>query len=229
MTRVLRMGPGDRLEVVNGRGACFEAVVDRLEAGGVRVLLERPGDTLPDPPLRIILLQAVLKAGPMDLVIQKTSELGVERILPFYSERTVVRLEGNRVASRLEHWRNIGIAAAKQSRRSRPVDVEAPLELVDLVSKLAGFPATRLGLWEKESARSLKDVLQKAPPATDCIGAIGPEGGFTCEEIDLLEQAGFSIVSFGPRILRAETAATALVAILMYEWGDLNPVCDPGA
>ncbi len=222
MSKVLRMKPGDRLILMDSHGLRY---ISRIESGSsrqVRVLLEEP---LPAPPLRpwkITLCQAVSKSQAMDYVIQKTSELGVDRIVPFISDRSVVRLEPHRLPNKMRHWNEIAISSAKQCGRAIPAKIEAPLPFSDLMKEGGQRQTAKVILWEAEESVGLSRVLKGAPAAGEFVAVIGPEGGFTGDEIAMAKQAGFVSVSLGSRILRSETAATALVAIAQYELGDLG-------
>jgi len=219
--KVLRMGPGDRLVIMDGRGALFQAVIQSATRQEVTVIPKSP---LPHPlrsPVEIILCQALLKSDSMDYLIQKTSELGVDAIFPFFSQRTIVRVDNGRFANRLRRWNEIGKSAAKQSGRTAPVRLTAPYSFEDLTEKWKIEKGLKAILWEGERKRDLKSLLKDSPPADRFIGIIGPEGGFAGEEVEIAEDAGFIPVSLGNRILRSETAAVTMAAIVQYERGDL--------
>jgi 16S rRNA (uracil1498-N3)-methyltransferase len=239
MTRVLRMGRGDRFILMDGKGARFRAIIESAGRGEVQVTLEKP---LPQPlpsPIEITLGQALLKSRAMDYVIEKTSELGVHRILPFSSERTVVKLNKERFENKRQHWREIAHSAAKQSDRKVPVEIGLLSSFEDLVGSSRAEDVLKVILWEGEMATDLKGVLKRSPPFTTTLpspsrggrvwegvkkflGIVGPEGGFSEKEVRAATEAGFVSVSLGQRVLRAETAAITIVAIVQYEWGDLS-------
>jgi 16S rRNA (uracil1498-N3)-methyltransferase len=222
MVKVLRMAPGDRLMLMDGGGARFQAVIQSATRREVTVRLEKPLPSPPPSPVEIILCQALLKSDPMDYLIQKTSELGVDAIFPFFSQRTIVRLEEERFAHRLRHWNEVGRSAAKQSGRIAPALIAAPAGLEALTAKWRTESGLKAILWEGEGKRDLKALLRDSSRTARFIGIIGPEGGFAREEVEMAEKAGFIPVSLGDRILRAETAAMAMVAVVQYEWGDLG-------
>ncbi len=222
MTRVLRMGRGDRFILMDGKGARFQALVLSAGRREVLVTLEK---ALPQPtpsPVEITLCQALLKSRAMDYVIEKTSELGVNRIFPFSSERTVIRLNREKSANKRRHWREIAQGAAKQSNRSAPAEIGPLSSFGELVAKCPQENALKVILWEEEGERNLKDLLKASPPLKKFIGMLGPEGGFSQEEVRAAREAGFTSVSLGQRVLRAETAAITMVAVVQYEWGDLS-------
>ena len=222
MTRVLRMGPGDRFILMDGKGARFQAVIESAGRRELLVALEKPLAQPPSSPIEITLCQALLKSRAMDYVIEKTSELGVHRVLPFSSERTVVRLNKERFAKKRLRWREIAHGAAKQSDRKAPVELGPLSSFEELVGRCRAENALKVILWEEEGATDLKGVLRGSPTVKKFIGIVGPEGGFSQEEVQAAGEAGFVSVSLGQRVLRAETAAITMVAIIQYEWGDLS-------
>ena len=219
--RVLRMRAGDSLILMDRKGARFQSRIESVRGEEVSVLLEKPVPAPPESPAEIILCQALLKARAMDFVIEKASELGVHQIVPFVSQRTVVRLDHDQPSTRLRHWREIAVNASKQSNRARPPEVAIPCTLPALVEQWRDEAALKVILWEDEKSQDLKALLRGSAPLKTVVGIIGPEGGFSVDEVNRVRQGGFSSVSLGRRVLRAETAALTLLAVLQYEWGDL--------
>ncbi len=223
ISKVLRMRPGDRFILMDGKGARFRAVIEAVSSRDVSARLEM---RMPDPspsPVTIIVCQAVLKSRSMDYLVQKTSELGVERICLFFSERTVPRFDPERLSKKMRHWEEIAISAAKQCGRAVPVKIDMPGSFGALLKKYRGMDAMKVILWEEERSGSLKMFLRSSPrlPGT-FVGIVGPEGGFSREEIRSATDAGFVSACLGERILRAETAAITLAAIVQYELGDFE-------
>jgi 16S rRNA (uracil1498-N3)-methyltransferase len=222
ISRVLRMNKGDHFILMDGKGDRFEAVI---ESSGHQELLVRLERVLPKPlppSVEISLCQALVKSRAMDYLIEKSSELGVNEIIPFFSERTVIRLAQAMAADRVRRWRGIAQSAAKQSDRMKPAELSLPVSFRELMDKWRHDDDMKVILWEKEESTDLKKLLRASPSSTRFIGMVGPEGGFSKMEIDMAKKAGFRPVSIGRRILRAETAAITLVAIVQYEWGDLG-------
>jgi len=220
--KVLRMGPGDRVAITDAGGARFQGIIQSATSQDVTVIPEKPFPSPPPSPVQIVLCQALLKSGPMDYLVQKTSELGVDAVFPFSSKRTIVRIPAERSENRLRHWYDIAKSAAKQSGRAAPASIAAPSTVEDLMDKWKAEESLKVLLWEGEGRRDLKTLLRNASRTKRFIGMIGPEGGFTGEEVEMAESAGFMPVSLGERILRAETAAIVMVALVQYEWGDLG-------
>jgi 16S rRNA (uracil1498-N3)-methyltransferase len=203
-------------------GARFVAVIEELSLHHVRVTIERPIPP-PDPsPLYITLCQALLKSNPMDLVVEKTSELGVDHIVPYVADRTVVKVDAERSRGKLRHWQEIAQSAAKQCDRPMPAEIDPIHSFDELLARLRQDSGLKILLWEQEDARDLKDLLRATPPTRGVFALVGPEGGFTVREMKEACHAGCVSVSLGRRILRAETAAISVVMILQYEWGDLH-------
>ncbi|MCD6561664.1 MAG: 16S rRNA (uracil(1498)-N(3))-methyltransferase [Deltaproteobacteria bacterium] len=221
IARVMRMRRGDRFVLMDRKGTRFLALIESSSPHEVRVSLIKPLPMPPPSPVKISLCQSILKSQSMDCLIQKTSELGVDYIFPFSSERTVVRLKEDRFANRLKHWREIARSSAKQSDRGVPAEIGPPSSFIALMEKHAVSDSFKVILWEREDSRDLK-MLLKASSVKTITGIVGPEGGFTLNEIELARDADFIPVSLGKRILRSETAAITMVAIIQYEFGDLS-------
>jgi 16S rRNA (uracil1498-N3)-methyltransferase len=223
MTTVLRMSPGDRMILLGKAGERFQAVIEETTRHHVLVHLENP---LPSPepsPVHITLCQALVKSHRMDLLVEKTSELGVNRVLPYLAERTVVQVDESKGHSKVKRWQEIARSAAKQSDRGTPAEIGPLYSFKEMLAVLSAESAMRILLWERQGIRSLRDLLRSNSPVARVIAMVGPEGGFTEREVKETGEAGFVSVSLGSRILRAETAAISLVAIIQYEWGDLSP------
>jgi len=207
LIRVLRARVGQEFDIV------AEGVVRRGQVSAIGE--ERVAFTLGDAvsseaaSVDLTLLLAVFKFDRMEWAIEKVTELGVARIIPVIARRTDAHL-ASAAMKRAERWRRIVVQAAEQSRRTRPPELTDPMKLRDA----AALPAAlRVVLSEAEQETSLKDVVAANQNASEVLLAIGPEGGWTEDELELLHKAGWISVSLGPTILRAETAAIAAVAI----------------
>lgn len=220
--KVLRMVRGDRFILMDRTGNRYAAAIESVDGSEVLVNLTEKlqGPAMND--LDITLCQAVLKSGPMDYLIEKTSELGITRIMPFASERTVVKINSDNASNKIRRWREIAVSATKQSDREAPADILSPVTFADILQHGQDTGSLKVILWEREDSRDLKELLKASRPGYYFVGMVGPEGGFSAGEVDAATQAGFIPVSLGRRILRAETAAITLVAIVQYEWGDLS-------
>ena len=219
LVRVLRLQPGDACVLFNGDGHDYDA---RITAAGKRsVDAEIVGVRVVDneSPLRITLVQGVARGEKMDLILQKATELGIAAIVPVSSERSEVRLEGDRVDKRVAHWRSVVASACEQSGRACVPAVAAPLPLQ---SALAQLPATTSGrfLLDPEASQSIATMM--LPANAECVLAVGPEGGWSRRDREILREAGFAGLRLGPRILRTETAGLAAIAALQARFGDFT-------
>jgi 16S rRNA (uracil1498-N3)-methyltransferase len=209
---VLRLGPGAPVEVFDGEGNSYEAV---LEPGALRIV--RPLAT-GGRGLDVWVAHAIPKADNLDLVVQKATELGATRIVPLQAERSVPRLDAERGEARAGRWRRIAQEAARQCGRSDVPPIDPPRSLADLC---AALEPDRRGLLLDPEERALR-LSQAARGAARLCLVIGPEGGFSAEERTLAHARGISSVSLGPLVLRTETAALAALAVVRHVHGDLG-------
>mgnify|MGYP000600315290 CR=1 FL=1 len=218
---VLRLRRGDRVICFDGEGREYEGVLESLSSAQAEVRIEKVRELKKESPLRITLAQSLIRSRKMDLVVQKCTELGIFRLIPVRTERSLVRLEGAKCRARQGRWQRKAEEAAKQSGGVKVPMIEEVADFYSLLDRVRDFD---LGIipWEEErEAGSLKKALTKGQPRPENILLlIGPEGGFTLQEVAEAGKAGLLPVSLGPRILRAETAAIATVAIIAYELGD---------
>jgi 16S rRNA (uracil1498-N3)-methyltransferase len=222
ISRVLRMKRGQDIVILDGKGQSFESTIERVSHKEVTVKVKR---RLPPPPsssIGINLCQALIKSHAMDYVIQKVTELGVDSIHPFLSERTVIRIDSTRTTAKMDRWTEIIKSACRQSNRAALPSLETPLPFQQMIAQAPEKKTLKILLWENEDRVDLKKILKFTSPLPHIYAVVGPEGGFTPNEINLARESGFHIISLGDRILRAETAAVSLVSIIQYEWGDLN-------
>ena len=224
---VLRLEPGAKLILFNGRGGEFSAVMTHVGRAGALVIIEKHMTIDRESSLSITLAQAICASEKMDWIVQKAVELGVSRIQPLAARLSVVRLSGERVEKRLNHLRKVVIAACEQCGRNRIPEVLSPAPLQDwLGQQIMHFknplrnaaPDTRFMLspTANEGLRYYPRILE-IPVVTLLVG---PEGGFTQEEEAVALKAGFLPLRLGARILRTESAALAAVAAMQARWGD---------
>lgn len=215
LVRVLRLGEGDACVLFNGDGADYDAtlVAAGKRSAEVRVIGRR--DLANESLLRLQLAQAVARGEKMDWILQKATELGVSSIMPVFTERTEVKLDGERSEKRQQHWRGVISAACEQSGRATLPPLGEPQSLASFAS--ACDCTTRLML-DPGASDSLAALA--LPPDTSVALAIGPEGGLSSRDTAILHAAGFRSVRIGPRILRTETAGLAALAALQALYGD---------
>jgi 16S rRNA (uracil1498-N3)-methyltransferase len=213
LVRVMRLGAGDSCVLFNGDGKDYDARIASISKKSLEAEIGSVRELRNESPLRIVLVQGIARGEKMDLVLQKSTELGVAGIVPVHGERGEVRLDGERAGKRLRHWRSVVVSACEQSGRARIPDVAAPRALADA---LADLPATRLLLDPQAMQPLPSSIIDNA-----CALAIGPEGGWSPADIATLEAAGFVGARLGPRVLRTETAGLAAIAALQARAGDL--------
>lgn len=212
--RVLRLREGDPITLFNGDGYDYPA---RLTGSGPDIsaqVLAREPPAAAEAGVAITLVQAIARGEKMDWIIQKATELGVERVVPVSTQRSEVRLDAERADKRLAHWRKVATSACEQCGRARIPAIDAPQTLhaaADIASDLRIF-------FHPESSVRLSDTHLRVG---SIAMAIGPEGGFDDREHALLDRAGWRPLRLGPRILRTETAGLAAIAAVLALIGEL--------
>jgi len=210
---------GGLITLTDSGGNDFRGRVTRLSQEEASILIFDGFSSATEPPVEIILLQALPEKERMELIIQKATELGVSAIIPFKSERSISLEEREAKQKKAHRWQEIAVKAVQQSRRAKVPRIAA-YHLFDEALKICGEDGLKIILWEKDGGK-LKNVLRQYSPQKIYV-MVGPEGGLTEEEVKLARGRGFIPVKLGQRILRTETAAITLVGILQYEWGDLS-------
>ncbi|MFI5394662.1 MAG: RsmE family RNA methyltransferase [Candidatus Binatia bacterium] len=212
--RVRRLRIGSDLILSDGRGHQRQGVVVALDRHHAVISLSPGQPPERESPLHLVFAQASLKTDKMDLVIEKATELGASELLVFTSERSL----GHPSAARHERWQRIARGAAKQCQRSTVPPIGALICFDDLLSRRE---EPRLLFWEGNPVRSLANTGRQPGPH-GVLAVVGPEGGFSAAEAERAAAVGFHLMSLGPRVLRAETAALAAVTLCQFLWGDLN-------
>jgi 16S rRNA (uracil1498-N3)-methyltransferase len=214
--------PGKIVTLTDSRNKYFRARITCLEWKSARAFVfeEMPAA---ESEIEVILLQALPSRERMELIIEKTTELGVDVIVPFHSERSAALEDRDSSQKKSHRWQVRALRAAEQCRRSK-VPFIAPYGGLEDALLWTRDSQLKLMLWEKERADGLKDLLRANQGVRIVSLLAGPEGGLTEREAGLLAKRGFRPVSLGGRILRTETAAIAGVAIIQYELGDLGSI-----
>ena len=206
--RVLRLAAGSTIVLFDGHGGEIHGTLD-LEGKIARVLLGEPLPREAEAAGQLTLLQALPAGDKMDWVIEKAVELGVHCVIPITAQRSVLQLSGPRLDKRLLHWQRIIEAAAEQCGRNRLMQLQRPVSLADALAQPASYP---LFLCDPGATQDLDASLESAR-AMNAVGLlIGPEGGWSPQEMSLADKHGVRAVRFGPRILRSETAGLAMTA-----------------
>jgi len=218
LVNVLRLSVGEKIKIFNGEGGEFSATVFSINKQKISVKIGEYLVHEVESPLQIHLGQAISRGEKMDYTIQKAVELGVTQITPLFTERCGVKLSQERWEKRLQHWRSIIISACEQSGRNTIPIIHEPIVLTE---------------WLKKINTDYKIMLHPEG-SMDCFAGarnddiksiallVGPEGGFAEAEVAYAIQQGFSGMKLGPRILRTETAALAIIAILQAKFGDMT-------
>lgn len=217
IAKAMRMGVGDTLTLFNGRGGEFAATISAVNKKAVTVAIGEFRDINLESPLAIHLGIAISRGERMDWVIQKATELGVSRVSPLLTERTEVKLKGERAAKKIQHWRQVGIAACEQCGRNQLPHIEPLQALPEWLA--ATEDETKLVLHHR-ALRTESAGTERIPTRISLL--IGPEGGLSDDEIGLAERANFDALRLGPRVMRTETAPLAAIAILQSRWGDMT-------
>lgn len=214
---VLRLAPGASVEVFDGEGGAREGRLAAGEDGGLLLELG-PRRDAPAPAARVHLAFALARGDRPDLVVQKATEVGVARLLPFEAERSVVRLDRERGAERARRWQRIAAEAARQCGRADVPEVASPAPLAHV---LAGAPpGFRMLLLFEGGGEPLAQAVDRS--ADGHLILVGPEGGFAPREVEAALAAGARLTTLGPRILRFETAAIVAAALVQHLAGDLG-------
>jgi 16S rRNA (uracil1498-N3)-methyltransferase len=214
---VLRLQAGDKIQVLDGKGSLYTVQLADVKAKLVKGQIISSEKVNTESPLTIHLGQSLIKGNKFDVVLRKSVELGIETITPLITERTVVKSDGNK---KIVRWQKIAEESCKQCGRSSIPKVSESMIKLDVFCQQGSEADLKLMFWELESENGLKDINPEKTPSSVSV-LIGPEGGFTIEEVETARSHGFQTVSLGPRILRAETAPLVVLSLLQSKWGDI--------
>jgi 16S rRNA (uracil1498-N3)-methyltransferase len=217
---VLRMKPGDRIEVIDRQGFQYEIVLAEVERDYVRGEILSKTVMQTESPVNIRMGQALIKGNAFDLLVRKATELGVHSIVTLKTQRCVARLAKESEPYRTQRWQRIAEEASKQCGRSRVPDVHPTVLSIEEFCQQSSGCDLKLVFWEEEQTTRLQDIT--SPDSVTSIAFLaGPEGGWTKEEIDFLIQQGFQTVTLGPRLLKADSVSLVILSLLQHRWGDL--------
>lgn len=220
IVRVLRLRPGDTVGVLDGSGTLYRVVLDRVARNEVLGRVTSQEAATGEPSLRLVMYMALIKVARFEWVIEKGTELGVARFVPMVTERSVIRdLELS--SHRRERWERIAREAAEQSGRAKVPEIEGPMTFTAACQQAADAEVRLIG-WKGERRRSLRELIPEQEVGSVAL-FIGPEGGFTPDEIAQARAQGIEPFSLGLRTLRAETAAIVAAALVMDRLGELAP------
>ncbi len=208
--RVLRLPPGSTIVLFNGQGGAWQATLTAQGKQGLAQITGfDPSDT--ELPGRVTLVQGIASGDKMDWIVEKAVELGAHTIAPIAAQRSVLRLSGERLEKRLAHWRRIAQAACEQCGRNQLPTVQAPVTLAQWLADPANTGMLRL-LCHPDAADTLHSALPAPPSSAPLALLVGPEGGWSDDELRQASNQAVRPVRFGPRVLRTETAGLALLA-----------------
>jgi 16S rRNA (uracil1498-N3)-methyltransferase len=222
------MRKGDELTLFDGSGWEYEAIISGISSDGLNV------DVVRTRPFRnggncITLMQSLPKAHKMDFIVQKATELGVKRVVPLISSRSIPRITPEKVSARITRWQNIAVETARQCARSDIPDISELLSFEEAVLQ-PGSDTQKMIFWEEESTTSIRQTLRDArfEGMTNVAVVVGPEGGFTADEVAMAVGKGFVSVSLGSQVLKVDTAVVTILSIIQYEKGMLGICAEKG-
>lgn len=223
ISNVLRMKIGDIIQIGNSETAQnFNAKIDAFEKGKIECSIEQELESEAESSIELTIFQGIPKSDKMELIIQKSTELGVRAIIPVDMERCISKINGKDEKKKIERWQKISEVAAKQSGRDIIPKIENVKKIKDICNLVDKYDLIIVP-YEKAEGYSFKDAVEEQKQACNENGrigiVIGPEGGFEQAEIDILKKSGAKVVTLGKRILRTETVALAMASVIMYELG----------
>ncbi len=215
---VLRLQVGDEIQVLDGEGSLYQVRLINVKNKSIKgeIFSSEKVDT--ESPLKIHLGQSLIKGNKFDVVLRKSVELGVQFITPLLTDRTVVKGDSDK---KIPRWKKIAEESSKQCGRSSIPHISEKMTKLDTYCQQAKGSDLKLMFWELEKEKGLKDINPRVVPRSVSI-LIGPEGGFTMEEVETARSYGFQTLGLGPRIFRAETAPLVILSLLQSKWGDIK-------
>lgn len=222
--KALRIEVGEKIELCDTEGLEHICEVQLIETEAITCAVLSSEMNKRESDVKITLYQGLPKADKLELIVQKTTELGVSRVVPVQMKRSVAKWKHDKSGDKkVQRWNKIAFEAAKQSKRGQIPQVSAPVTLKQALGELSDYDLVLMP-YENESAQGFGEILNQNTDAKRVAIIIGPEGGIADEEVELLTENGASSVKMGPRIMRTETAGLTAVALVQYALGDLSGV-----
>ena len=215
---VLRLTVGDEIEVLDGEGSLYLVRLSEFKNKLIKCEILSSEKIDAEPPLKIYLGQSIIKGNGFDVILRKAVELGVYSISPLLTERTVIKSNSDK---KIIRWKKIIDESSKQCGRSLIPKISNNIIKLETFCRQASDSDLKLIFWEMENKKSLKDIKPETVPSSATL-LIGPEGGFTQEEVETARSYGFHSLGLGPRIFRAETAPLVVLSLLQAKWGDIS-------
>ena len=213
---VLRMKPGEAVRISDGKGSCYDGTVDTLQSDEIIVRLTGEKMESTELPVEVVLFQGLPKSDKMEWIIQKNTELGVGAIVPVATSRAVVKLDEKKADSKVKRWNGIAEAAANQSKRTLIPEVRSVLSFKQALLESATFDVKLMPYENAEGMAFTRKCIGEIRPGAKVAVFIGPEGGFSEEEVKAASEMGFLPITLGRRILRTETAGMSVLSMISY-------------
>ncbi len=218
---VLRLTPKDKIELFDGSGIQYICEIIKISEKGVTVSIISRSESTSEPLIQVILAQSILKDRKMDRLVRQLTELGMTHWYPFFSNRSIPRPDEKRLEARMKRWKKIATESLKQCRRGKIPHIAPPCTMTQLL-EFGKECDLKIIFWEKSAALLSPSIAKGGRDVKRILLMLGPEGGFSSEEIKKAESHGFVTASLGPRILTAETAPLAACSIIQYLFGDMG-------
>ncbi len=217
--KVLRLKKGDELILFNGDGYDFQGQIFNIAKKRVEVMINSRRIVANESDLKVTLLQTLTSNEKMDLIIQKTTELGISEIQPIVCERGIVKIKNDKIEKRLLHWKQVSIGACEQCGRAQIPVINKPENITKYLEKIIMSDKSLKIILSPTAIKSLNEISYNIDQNIKVL--IGPEGGFSKKELELATLKNFLPIKIGPRILRTETAPISIMSILQYKYGDI--------
>jgi 16S rRNA (uracil1498-N3)-methyltransferase len=217
LKNVMRLKVGDELSIMDSKSKEYNAKIKSYSNDEIMVELLGEKHPKSESRVKITIAQGIPKNPKMDLVVQKATELGAQRIVPIKTERSIVKMSEDKEEAKVNRWQKIAKEAAEQSGRLIIPFVDEPIEIKELLIMKNDFDKCVV-LWEMEKEMSIKRFLQENHDIKSLLVLIGPEGGFSHDEVEMVKKEGFISVNIGSRIVRTETAAITVLSMIDYEF-----------
>lgn len=219
LKRVLRLTVGSRVELFDGSGLELAGTIEEIGKDSAKVRIDGYSEGKKESPLDMVLLQGMVKGEKPELIVQKATELGVKGVVFYSTPRTVAVISEEKAEGKIARWSKVAVEAAKQCGRT----VLPHLSSATFKEAILGHDGKlKIILWEAKGSGGLKETLRRPEAKNGVVLLVGPEGGFSEDEVAEAEKNGFIPAGLGPRILRAETAAIGVLSVAQYELGDMN-------
>lgn len=223
MGKVLRLAPGEQVTVCTGDGMVYLAELEQFSKDSVTGRILETLENQKETDVQIVLYQGMPKGDKLELIVQKCTELGVSSVIPVETGRSIVHLDAKKAEKKIERWQKIAHEASQQSKRVQVPEIGPYLTWKQCLAQLKEDDGLTIIFWEDEQTQSLKHLLRSQNEKPQKINLIvGPEGGLSEDEVNQLREIGAVSASLGKRILRTETAGLAGVAIILYEYDEMN-------